>query len=66
MEGYEDNHFICKLLKLDPDKCAAYYNHHSNDYVDKEVALIVLQIHTVRVERILAGDSYSGFLYPRP
>ena len=34
-QGYEDNHFIRKLLKLDPDKYAAYYRHHADDYLSK-------------------------------
>ena len=34
-QGYEDNHFIRKLLKLDPDKYTAYYHHHADDYLSK-------------------------------
>jgi len=34
-QGYEDNHFIRKLLKLNIDQYVAYYHHHADDYVNK-------------------------------
>ena len=35
-QGYEDNHFIRKLLKLNDDQYSSYYQHHSDDYIDGE------------------------------
>jgi hypothetical protein len=32
-QGYEDNHFIRKLLKLKEEQYQAYYLYHSNDFV---------------------------------
>jgi hypothetical protein len=35
-QGYEDNHFIRKLLKLNRGDFSAYYRHHCDDYVSIE------------------------------